>query len=392
MSLTDIAIKNLKAAKGTRLEVWDDKVAGLGVRVSSSGTKSFVLLYRHQGRPRRMTLGRYPNVNLQSARVLANEALRNLAGGHDPQSEKVAAKSFPGFGDVVEDFIKLHCQRVNRDRTAKETERLLRKHFVDVWSERDIREIQKSDILKILDALVLNETPGTANHAFAAVRVLFGWCLSRGIVGLNPCAGLSLPSPILSRDRVLTDQELAAVLAAAERAGYPYGPIVKLLILTAQRRSEVGAMQWAEVDSSASVWLMPPARTKNGRQHQVALSPMARDIILSLPRSNSSFVFPARGNEDNPFSGFSKLKRRLDDDSGVTQWTLHDLRRTTATGLAGLGVPPHVVEKILNHATGTLGGVAGIYNRFQYQPEMREALAKWETHVKALVIANAPQR
>ena len=270
MSLTDLSIRNLKAVS-SRFEVWDEKVSGLGVRVSTSGTKSFVLLYRHLGRPKRMTLGRYPVVTLQAARALATEALRTLALGQDPHAEKVAARTFPRFDETVDDFIKLHCRRLNRERTAKETERLLRLHFTRRWFARDVREIQKFDILKVLDALVLSGTPGTANNAFAAVRVFFSWCVARSIVGASPCTGLSLPAPIVSRNRVLNNGELAAVWAAAERAGPPYGSIVKLLILTAQRRSEVGAMQWQEVSRESGVWLMPPDRTKNGRQHQVPL-------------------------------------------------------------------------------------------------------------------------
>ena len=129
---------------------------------------------------------------------------------------------------------------------------------------------------------------------------------------------------------------------------------------------------------------MPAERTKNGRAHQIPLPPMSKAIIAALPKLNETFAFPARGNDEQTFSGFSKMKRRLDELSGVTGWTLHDLRRTTATKLAGLGVAPHVVEKLLNHTTGTLGGVAGIYNRFQYVAEMREALARWEMHVQAL--------
>ena len=170
--------------------------------------------------------------------------------------------------------------------------------------------------------------------------------------------------------------------------GYPYGSIVLLLILTGQRRNEVSGMKWSELDADAGFWSMAAERTKNGHAHQIPLLPMAAEILAGLPRQNPTFLFPARGNSDVSFSGFSKLKSRLDDASGVDNWTLHDLRRTTATGLASLGIALHVVEKLLNHVSGSFGGVAGIYNRFQYVPEMRDALTKWEAHLQALTVSH----
>ena len=381
---TDITIRNLKARDGERIEVWDDKIAGLGIRVSPAGTKSFVLLYRLKGQPKRMTLGRYPLLSLGDARKRATEVLYKISQGSNPQAEKEEARTFPRFDETLEDFVRIYCNRQNRERTARETERLLRARFLKAWAARNIREIKKHDVLKIIDGIVEEGKPSAANHAFAAIRKLFSWCVQRGIVEANPCTGIGAPSATVDRERVLTDAELAAVWNAAEATGYPYTAIVKLLILTAQRRSEVTGLRWTEVDAEQGLWSMPAERTKNGRAHQVPLLPMTKGIMSSLPKLNPTFAFPARGNDEPTFSGFSKMKRRLDELSGVAGWTLHDLRRTTATKLAGLGVAPHVVEKLLNHTTGTLGGVAGIYNRFQYVAEMREALARWEMHVKAL--------
>ena len=331
-----------------------------------------------------MTLGRYPLLSLGDARKRATEVLYTISQGSNPQAEKEEARTFPRFDETLEDFVRIYCNRQNRERTARETERLLRARFLKAWAAKDIREIKKHDVLKIIDGIVEEGKPSAANHAFAAIRKLFSWCVQRGIVEANPCTGIGAPSATVDRDRVLTDAELAAVWNAAEATGYPYTAIVKLLILTAQRRSEVTGLRWTEVDAEQGLWSMPAERTKNGRAHQVPLLPMAKGIMTSLPKLNPTFAFPARGNEEQTFSGFSKMKRRLDELSGVTGWTLHDLRRTTATKLAGLGVAPHVVEKLLNHTTGTLGGVAGIYNRFQYAAEMREALARWELHVQAL--------
>ena len=179
-------------------------------------------------------------------------------------------------------------------------------------------------------------------------------------------------------------------IAPAEQIGYPFGTIVKLLILTGQRRGEVAGLEWPEVDYAAAVWTIPAARSKNGRAHALPLAPVALATIKSLPRLSDSFAFPARGNEEATFSGWSKAKAQLDELAGVTDWTLHDLRRTTATRLAGLGIPPHIVERILNHAGGSFAGVAGVYNRFEYGEEMREALKLWETSLTASATIPSP--
>ena len=386
-SLTDLLLRKIKTDGAERVEVWDDRVPGLGVRVSSSGTKSFVLLYRQNGKSKRMTLGRYPVLSLLDAREMATQALNKLTKGDDPQAEKQENRSYPRFDKVVDEFVRLHCNRQNRESTARETERLLRVRFLPKWAGRDIREIGKRDVLAILDGIMDDGTPSAANHALSAVRKLFNWSVSRSIIDVSPCTGISKPAATVERERVLSDDELVAVWQAAATTGYPYGTIVKLLILTAQRRNEVTGMRWSEIDTVAGTWSMPAERVKNGRFHQIPLPPAACTLIEAVPSDNEAYVFPARGNEERSFSGFSKLKARLDQVSGVSDWTLHDLRRTAATGLAGLGVAPHVVEKLLNHTTGALGGVAGIYNRFQYMPEMREALLKWERHIEALVAA-----
>lgn len=184
---------------------------------------------------------------------------------------------------------------------------------------------------------------------------------------------------------MLSDIELAAILKAADRQGWPFGPVVNLLTLTAQRRGEVVGMAWEEVDLKAKLWTIPGERTKNHRPHVVPLTDTAVAIVEALPRvEGSPLVFPARGYLDRAYSGYSKGKRELDALAEQHDWTLHDLRRTAATGMARAGVPPHVVERLLNHVPGTFGGVAGVYNRFGYLDEMRAALAAWERHVVGL--------
>ena len=383
-ALTDLAIRKL-VADDNRVEIWDAKVPGFGVRASASGTKSFILMYRYRGKPRRLTLGRYPTLSLSDARQRASEVLRDVQLGVDPdQTSRLALRSH-GFADVVASFVVQHCQRHNRPRTAHETERILKTCFSTVWGSRDIREIAKSDVHAVLDKLVARGKPSAANHALAAVRKLFAWAVERDLVTSNPCADVQRPAKVKAREHVLEAEEIARVFAVPSAMPYPVGPLVCLLILTAQRRNEVASMRWDHIDFQNATWTIPAALTKSNRTHCLPLSEPAFEVIRRIPRIHDQLVYPSGGKEGRVFSGFSKAKRRLDQQSQVMDWTLHDLRRTAATELARMGTSPHVVERILNHTTGVLGGVAGIYNRFSYLPEMREALEAWGRHVVRLV-------
>ena len=380
-ALTDLAIRGLKPDPLSRFEVFDSKVPGFGVRVFPSGIKSFILLYRHNGRPRRLTIGRYPVLSLAEARRMANAALGELAHGADPQKLKAEVPTRNDVAATVDRFVETHCSRHNRRRTADETARILRVHVVKPWGRRSLPEISRGDIIGVLDAMVSSGKPIAANRTLAAIRKLFNWCVDRGLIEASPCAGLRAPAATSSRDRVLSDRELASIWKAAQQIGYPICAIVQLLILTAQRRGEVTDMRWSEVDLKAGIWTIPANRTKSNRQQVLPLPPLAIEIIAAVPNFGQSRVFPAQGGSDASFSGFGGAKRRLDDASGVSGWTFHDLRRTAATGMARLGVAPHVVERVLNHTSGSLGGVAGIYNRFGYQPEMRAALLRWADRI-----------
>lgn len=240
----------------------------------------------------------------------------------------------------------------------------------------------------MLSAIVNRGSPSTANHALAVLRKMFQWGVEQGHLERSPCAGLGMPAQVISRDRILSDGELSRVRKAADEMGYPFGPMIQLLILTAQRRGEVVGLRWSEINTKAMEWTLPNGRTKSARPHVVPLSGAAAELLARLPRLHDVLVFPARG-KDNPASGFSKWKGELDERSGVVDWRIHDLRRTAASGMAQLAVPPHIIERVLNHTTGTLGGVARIYNRYGYLAEMRLALERWSERVTTL-ISNGP--
>ena len=382
--LTDLLLRKLKGGE-ERIEVWDAKFPGFGVRVSPSGTKSFVLLYRFRGLPRRITLGRYPVLGLGEARNLAKEALNQVTRGIDPGQPKEEGPATFFFAEVVDEFVRIHCGRRNRERTRKETARILQFDFVNRWKRRDVRDIGRKDVADVLDTIVERGAPIAANNALSAIRKLFNWCFERGIIVNNPCSGIKKPAKAETRDRVLTDNELHSIWQASETIGYPFGTLVQLLLLTAQRRTEVATMRWRDIDLEAGVWTIPGEVTKNGKPHLVPFSALALARLTSLPRLHETFVFPARGNAATTFSGFSKLKAKTDHLSRVQGWTLHDLRRAAATHMGRLGVAPHVVERILNHESGVFRGVAGVYNRFQYVPEMRDGLERLAGHIEGLL-------
>lgn len=386
--LTDVFLRKMRPPEQAQIDIWDRSIPGFGVRCSRKGTKTFVLVYRVRGKWRRMSLGRYPTVKLADARKRADAALREISAGRDPQAAKGTTRTAPpgSFGATVESFIADYCKQQNRASTAAETERVLRSVFMPLWEKHSLHDIAKPDVLDVLRGIMERGTPSAARHAFATIRKFFNWCVEQGLVETSPCLTIKPPAKAGNRDRVLNDAELAVIWRASTEESYPFGPIVQLLALTAQRRGEVVGMRWDELqlEIPEPVWTIPASRTKNNRPHVVPLTPMAISIIQTLPRLTSVFVFPARGKPDQAYSGYSKGKRAVDKAADLHDWTLHDLRRTAATGMARARVPPHVVERILNHVSGTFKGVAGVYNRFGYLPEMREALMIWEAYIHHL--------
>jgi integrase len=233
----------------------------------------------------------------------------------------------------------------------------------------------------------------TANRELAGIRKFFSWCIEGDIIEVNPAAGIREPAKETARDRVLSDAELRLVWLAAEGDGYPFGPLVQLLLLTAQRRLEAAGAAWSEFDLTGGNWDLPGKRTKNGRAHSVPLSDAALAVLADIPRfPDGDFVFGSGGR--SAFTGYSKAKARLDrriaEIAGgpVIAWTLHDLRRTAATRMADIGIFPHVVEEILNHASAR-SGVAGTYNRSRLEPEKRDGLERWGRYVERLVSPDA---
>jgi integrase len=362
-------IDHLKAPGPKRLDVWDTVLQGFGVRVSPAGRKSWFVIVRVGGRQKRVTIGTYPAVALAEARGEARNIIRDAQLGvlADPQKAPDLT-----LGETVSVFIQLYAKPKNRG--WRESERLLGK-FQGLFAT-PIAQITRSDAVRVLDEIVASGTPCRANRALSALKKLMNWALDRGMIDVNPIAGLRPPHRERARELVLPDQDLASLMAAADAEGYPFGDAVKLLILTGQRRSEVAEMRWSEIDLERAVWTIPAARSKNGRAHEVPLSAPALTLLKSLPRFLASdWVFTTTSRA--PISGFGRLKRRLQGATRTEGWRIHDIRRTAASGMARIGVDPHVIEKVLNHKSGIISGVAAVYNRYGYEKEKRTALEKW---------------
>jgi len=391
--LTVRAIETAKIASARR-EVPDGLLTGLYLVVQPTGKRAWCVRYRHNGRSRKLTIGPWPAVDLSAARNLGAKALRAAAEGRDPATEKKQARAMraDGIEAVASRFIELHCRRANRPRTAEETARLLKLHVLPRWRGRLVGEITRRDVLEILDLVVEAGTPIAANRTLSAVRKMFNWCVARDIITVSPCAGVKPPTPERSRDRVLTDSELRLVWQAAGAIGYPFGSAVELLILTGQRRDEVAKMEWSEVDLNARLWILPRGRVKNNQQHEVPLSDAAVAVLGEFPRIGTRFAFTTTG--ECASNGYSKNKRRLDAllPPDMPPWRLHDLRRTVASGMARLGINLPVIEKVLNHSSGSFAGIVGVYQRHSFAEEKRVALNVWGRFVGGLVSEVPPTK
>jgi integrase len=379
-----LTVRAVEAATATeRKEIPDGYLRGLFLIVQPTGAKSWAVRYRHHGQSRKHTLGPYPALDLKSARETGAKALRAVAEGRDPGREKAQARQPNSIEAVVEEFLTLHVRRENRPKTARETERLLRRYVLPHWRGRSIDSIARRDVLAVLDRVVANGTPVMANRTLAATGKLFSWALSRDILAASPCAGVKRPIKERPRERVLSDDELKVVWAAAEQIGFPFGKVFQMLVLTGQRLNEVGRMSWPEIKLEHRLWTLPPERVKNDKEHEVPLSSAALDILTSVPRLSDEIVFTTTGT--TPASGFSKAKLRIDALAPIPAWRLHDLRRTVASGMARLNINLPVIEKVLNHSSGSFAGIVGVYQRHSFADEKRAALEAWGQFVTDLV-------
>jgi integrase len=382
--LTKSAIDALPTPKSD-IVYWDAGIPGFGVKVTPTGRKVFIVLYRTGGagsKLRKYTIGPYGRVTLHQARLAAQKVFAAKLEGRDPAAEKRERKRRV-VADRVEDLLESFItQRLSKNRSGGEVARLLRREVGKAWAGKSIHEISKRDVVEVISAIEQRGAPVAANKTLKSLKTFLRWCVGRAILDQSPAEDVPLPAKEVARDRVLDDQELARVIFAARKIGGPYGGIVELLTLTGQRREEVAGLTWQELDLQQGVWTIPKARTKNGKAHVVHLSNQSL-AVLRRADQRGPLVLSLRGSK--PFQDFSTAKRQLDQLAGVTDWRLHDLRRTCVSGMARLGVAPHVADKLLNHQTGTISGVAAVYQRHEFLAERRAALDVWGAHIGQIV-------
>jgi len=368
----------------------DHVVGGLQLRVSGKSradcTKVWTGLWRLNGTMQRFPVGTYPAMSLKQAREKASDWKEQVRAGIDPRPEK-QPKNKPRietFADAAQLFIDKKLPTL-APRNARDIRSVIERRLLPEWGTLRLDQFDGTEPADLCDPLVEAGRPGAARAAMEAAKAVMAFAAKRKHIPASPFMGLEPPAKKESRDRVLDDDEISAVWTAAETAGYPAGPLVQLLLLTAARRNEIADAQWSEIDLEKRELVIPAVRTKNKKEHIIPLSPMAVAILEALPRfPHGDYIFTTTGGR-RPVSGFTKMRQRIADMAQIEPWTYHDLRRTTATKLAEMNVEVHITEKILNHVAGKLGGVAGIYNRYEYMKERRVALDSWARRLDKIV-------
>ena len=353
------------------------------MKVTPKGRKVFLVMYRLAGagsRLRKYTIGPYGRITLPMARAQAQKIFVARLEGRDPAEEKKQSRRrmvVDRIDDLIETYIREH---ISQTASSQRLSNLLRGDVIPYWGTRSIHELKKRDVSELVSRI--SERNAHAGYRLLkTLKTFFRWSVGRAVIDFSPAEGLSANYRETSRDRVLSDQELAAIIHAARKNPPPYGKIVEFLALTGQRRDEVTRLKWEELDEKTRTWTIPGSRTKNKKAHIVHLSEPAWKVIPETPVSD--YVFP--NSKGNRFWAFAKAKREFDKRCGFTGWRLHDLRRTIVSGMARLGVPPHVADKILNHQAGTISGVAAVYQRHDFLAERQEALDRWGAHVERIV-------
>jgi integrase len=422
VKLTDKGIDRRRAPAAGRIELWDAETPGFGLRLTAGGVKAFQVMFRVKGngKLRRLTLGRYcpasevaarPKdadlggyLTLAQARAKARQMISDARTGIDPEeaerdkaAERARAKAH-AFAAVREQFLDLYARPKNK--SWKQAAAYLRRDFA-AWDSKPIGAITRRDVIAVLDKKSRTGGPIAANRLLAHVRKLFNWAASRDLITASPIVNIARPAAEVERERVLTDGEIKRIWDSSEKLSWPFGAMFKLMLITGQRRDEVAGMRWIDIkphaiDAEATnsfvpvewVWHLGGDQTKAGRSHDVPLSDLAMQVISTIPRFQSQFLFPARGKADRYATGFSKAKANCDKLCGFDDWRVHDLRRTAGTSMASLGIAVSTISRVLNHAEG---GVTKIYNRYSYHGEKRAALDAWAKKLAGTVGVAQPE-
>ena len=374
---------------------FDEQLPGFGIRlrVAANGgglLRSWIAQYRHQGRTRRHLLGNANVIGAEQARSEAKKILAKAQLGYDPHGDKVERrlKDKMTFAATVDQYVEARSAIDPdtelpgvRPNTLVAIKQYLRGDYFRPLHSLPLDAVNRKQVASCVVRIGNENGKAAASRASIALSTFYSWAMKRGLAESNPVANTERPKENPGRDRVLSDSEMAAIWKSCN--GDDHGRIVRLLMLTGCRRAEIGGMCWSEFSNDGKAWTLPVPRSKNKMAHTLTLPQAALDIIATVPhRESRDQLFGLRGSAG--FNRWNAYKETLDVRSGVKGWTLHDIRRSVATGLANMKVLPHIIEAALNHQSGSKRGVAGVYNRSTYTPEVTAALAKWSNHLTAL--------
>lgn len=408
--LTDRPIETLKG-RSARYEVWDEARRGFGVRVSPRGVKSFIWVYHFQGKPRRLTFGTYPSLTLADAGLKLVEAKQLLDRGVDPGAGAVAERTAERHAETVDELVDSYLDRYAkpRKRSASEDERMLRKDVLPRWAGRKTKNITRRDVVRLLNEIVDRGAPIQANRTLTILRRMFRFAVGQAIIEVSPCDNVETPSAENQRDRVLSEEEIRLLWRTLSTASMEPNVrrILRLMLLTGQRKGEVLGLHQHEIDHDKGLWVLPARRAKNGREHRIPLSVLARLILAEAPPNESGYVFPSKLT-GQPYHGqsidhatrylfnprpISKAKKRPQQKTPpplaglMERFTPHELRLTVATRMRELGISRGDVKMVLNHVETD---VTSRYDRYDGLAEKRRALDLWGKRLHEITSEGRP--
>lgn len=396
-AFTAASVAKIKPPKSGRKEKFDGLLPGFGIRITANNHRTWIVLYQKKGRRHRYTIENVPVSDLAGARNEARRVLDEVRAGGDPAREKAARKARSRqddaphtFTNVVDDFMKRHA---GKKRRGWETKQIIERELKPNWGNRHISEITRRDVRDAVKRVEDRGAPRAANRLLSTIKTLFRWAADEDYIVESPAAGIKPPGEEIDRDRVLQDPEIFTLWVAWGRLDYPFGLLMKMLLVTGQRLNEVRHMRWSDIDKDNKLWTLPRELTKADRSHEVPLSTLAIEILDELPRFAGIYVFTTTGGE-RPVAGISKAKNRAEkfvrelaekkpeEFSDVLDWRLHDLRRSCGTNIARLGIATSTISKIFNHKEG---GVTKIYDRYSYLDEKHRALDAWSNKLTSII-------
>lgn len=381
--LSERIVAGLEPPASGRADYWDDEMPGFGLRVSEKGRKTWQVMYRVEGRKRRLSLGTYPGLSLELARDAAFEALQEVARGRDPARTRAAVTgSGFSFEALARAYLERHAKR--HKKSWKLDQQMIEADLVPAWGRRGADSVSRADVIALIEDVQQRGHPYAANRRLALIRKIYAWGLDAGLVEASPVINVRPPAKEAPRERILTDNELAALWQAWDQMGWPYGALFKIALLTGQRRGDVAALRLMDIGLADQVWAI---RRDGGRAHELPLPSAAIEVLATLPRKESPYAFPAGPQGDRPVSGFSNAVGRATQISGVEGWRIGDLRRTAAAGMVRLGVPAEVLNRILDRQAERSDGLGQVVRAAVTAEDLRRALDGWADHVLRLAEA-----